>query len=192
MSQIKINYVSDSPFDFNETISGKAQKMQANISCTATIPESSLELIEAAFEAATRQSIAELTMSAAMKNESVMELLCDGTTLKTAIEKNCIPMSGTIMIEDFRFDVTKESMDIYNNLKGGTQKENEATADRSAAPGSMAQIAAQAAITGAMMAQTINPGSEQSAVQSALKFCTNCGAKRSGSGRFCTECGVPF
>ncbi len=182
MSQIKINYDSDSPFGFDETINGTIQKMQANISCTATIPEGSLELIEAAFEASIRQSIAELTMSAAMKNESVLEILSDGTTLKKAIEKNCAPMSGTIMIEDFKFDVTQESMEMYKSLKGEQQKESEAIADRSAA----------AMLMGAMAAQALDPGTDQSAMQTGLKFCTNCGAKRSGSGRFCTACGAPF
>ena len=86
------------------------------------------------------------------------------------------------MIEDFKFDVTQESMEMYKSLKGEEQKESEAIADCSAAD----------MLMGAMGAQALEPGAEQSAMQTGLKFCTNCGAKRRGNGRLCSECGASF
>ena len=155
--------------------------------------------------ASINKCVKEITMKAAMKSESLMEKMGSGTPLKDAVEKDFAESGDTVYLEDFKFEVKKESLELLEKMKAEAvqKKAAKAEAEKSKKVDSTAQPMGMnpAMLVGMGMAnQMMNPNTNMNAnpnpnmnvPQNAPKFCTSCGAKRIGNGKFCTECGAPF
>ena len=79
--------------------------------------------------ASINKCVIEITMKAAMNSESLMEKMGSGTPLKDAVEKDFAESGDTVYLEDFKFEVKKESLEMLEKMKAEAAQKEAAKAE---------------------------------------------------------------
>ena len=212
MNPVTVNFGSGNTFHFNEIVGKKNCPMEATLSGTATLIDSSsghyngISDVRGEFGAILgaiiNACLSKMTMDATINNESFMELIGSGTALKQAIEKEFEECGDSVYVETLSFEITEESKERLDKMKAELNKKEEKVTNVNDSPQGLQGMNPAMLYGMAMMNQAMNPnmnqpappnivpGMNQPMQQSAPKFCTNCGAKRIDGQKFCIECGA--
>ena len=204
MNPVTINFGSGNTFHFNEMVGNKNCPMEATLSGVATLVDSTSGHYDGLSDPRTEfgtmlgavinKCLSQMTMQAAMKNESFIEMIRGGTALKQAIEKDFAETDDSVYFEEFKFEITEASMDKMNNMKAeAAKKEAEKPASTQNENGGIQGMNPTMFYGMGMMNQMMNQNAvqnQQPIAQAAAKFCTNCGAKSVEGQKFCIECGA--